>query len=765
MLKKSLFALYMVVIAVMAVATIVEKYKGTAHVGEYWYGSWWFSALWALLTALAIVYFIRQRVRKFYAVVLHLSFVVILAGALLTHLTARQGVLHLRKGSTTDKYLVQKGNDIREHSLPFCISLKDFEVKYHEGTQAHADYVTKVFLDKKEDAMISMNKILSYKGFRLYQTSYDPDMQGSILAVNSDPWGIPVTYIGYAMLFIALIWMLFDPKGNYRKILREAVDEGQGSRGKNLGARGKNLGAMGKSLLLFFLLSFSLSSAKAAPQTIPAETAERLGMLYIDYNDRICPLQTFALDFTKKLYGKRYGKDADGNRYTAEQMLANFIFFGDEWERQPVIKVKSGPMKSTLQLPDYCSFSTFFNESMGGYILGPYVQEAGMGNRDKFHQDVMKIDDKLMMLIELRQGKLLKVFPVKYSVHTHDSLIQKTTWYAPTDKLPEDVETERKKYIENAFSLLYEYALAGSWDKMDEMLSKMLKYQQRYGTATLPTKTQTTAERIYNKIPFATILFMVCLTFGFLSILGQGKRNQQEKGKKSLSSLIYHLSFIILLLSFLALTYCMGLRWTISGTIPMSNGYETMLTMAWIVMLVALLMCRKFPIILTFGLLLAGFFLLVSHISQMDPQIGHLMPVLASPLLTIHVSVIMAAYALLSLTFFCGIWGLIQHKQANHSAILLSQLFLYPALTTLGLGIFIGAIWANVSWGTYWSWDPKETWALISFMVYAVPVHQQSIPWLRKDSHFHLYMVLAFLTLLMTYFGVNYFLGGLHSYA
>ena len=322
--------------------------------------------------------------------------------------------------------------------------------------------------------------------------------------------------------------------------------------------------------------------------------------------------------------------------------------------------------------------------------------------------------------------------------------------------------SERKKYIQDAFSLLYKYALNKQWDQMDQMLTKMQQYQLRYGAASLPSKTQTWAEHIYNKIPFATILFMVCLTMAFLTLIR--KKWMQRIG------------LTVLGLSFLALTFWMALRWIISGTIPMSNGYETMLTMAWFVMLISLLMYRRFPVILTFGLLLSGFFLLVSHISQMDPQIGHLMPVLSSPLLTIHVSVIMMAYALLSITFLTGIWGLITAMKNNrkpkdsslltlHSSLLMSQLFLYPALTCMGLGIFIGAIWANVSWGTYWSWDPKETWALITFMVYAVPVHQQSIPWLRTPRHYHLYMVLAFLTILMTYFGVNYFLGGMHSYA
>ena len=222
-----------------------------------------------------------------------------------------------------------------------------------------------------------------------------------------------------------------------------------------------------------------------------------------------------------------------------------------------------------------------------------------------------------------------------------------------------------------------------------------------------------------------------------------------------------------LAVALLALTFGLVLRWVITSHIPMANGYETMLFLAWLVMLFALLMsvCSSHlsPLITTFGLLLSGFFLLVSHIAQMDPQITHLMPVLNSPLLTIHVSIIMMAYALLSLTFIISLTALVM--QLTHSPTLLphlerlSLLLLYPALACLGAGIFIGAIWANVSWGNYWSWDPKETWALITFMVYAVPAHR------TLKLNYHLYMALAFLTILMTYFGVNYFLGGMHSYA
>lgn len=223
--------------------------------------------------------------------------------------------------------------------------------------------------------------------------------------------------------------------------------------------------------------------------------------------------------------------------------------------------------------------------------------------------------------------------------------------------------------------------------------------------------------------------------------------------------------------AFVSLTYCEYLRWTISGTIPMANGYETMLFVAWTVMLLSLLLSFRFPIMLTCGFLMSGFFLLVSHISQMDPQITHVMPVLNSPLLSIHVSIIMMGFALLSLTFINAITALtvklINRDATRQMAALqsLSLLFLYPAATTLGIGIFVGAIWANVSWGEYWGWDPKEVWALITFMVYAAALHLKTLPALRRPVAFHVFMLLAFLTILMTYFGVNYILGGMHSYA
>lgn len=733
----------------MGVATFVEKGHGSAYVSQHIYGAWWFTALWALLAAVATAYFLRRHVRRASAVALHLSFLIILAGALLTHLTAWSGRIHIRHGETVRTCFVQHGDDIRERSLPFSIALQDFQIRYHEGTTAPADYVTRFVINDRggrTEAEVSMNHIYTHGRLRLTQSSYDPDLQGSILSVNSDPWGIPVTYAGYALLFISLVWMLLDPKGQYRQLLR------------SIAPRPGATGGLAAALLSAFLC---LPSSALALNTLPQQTAEKLGRLHIHYNGRICPLQTYALDVTRKLTGKTHYGD-----YSAEQLLAGFLFYSEDWEHEPLIRVKSSALCRHFGLQKRAAFADFFQGADDDYLLGPLVMESMAGNHDKLHQDASKLDDRLMTVVDLQQGTTFHIFPVP--VTTADGSTT-TRWCSPVDELPASLEEGQSTFIQNAFALLYEQILTGDWAQVDRFLDKLLAYQQKYGADTLPTDTQVQAERLYNRVPFATILFMVCLTMAFLSLW---QRRWMQR-----------LALTVLVLSLLALTLCMALRWIISGTIPMSNGYETMLLMAWMVMLVALFLRRRFPIILTFGLLAAGFFLLVSHISQMDPKIGRLMPVLASPLLTVHVSIIMMAYALLSITFLCGIAYFVgntaRHKQPLQpqelpptegprgatSLYLLSQVFLYPAMTCLGLGIFIGAIWANVSWGTYWSWDPKETWALITFMVYAVALHPRSLAWLRRPAAYHAYMVLAFLTILMTYFGVNYFLGGMHSYA
>ena len=754
MVKKIIFILYILVLVCMAAATIVEKSQGTDYAHAHYYGAWWFILIWAVLAALGAFYIIKRKVKCASTLALHLSFIIILLGALLTHVSAKRGMIHLRIGQPTDTYMSQdEEQGMKEEKLPFSLCLQKFEAKMHDGTNAVADYSSKFTVidgDDKSEGEVSMNNIYSHRSYRLYQSSYDEDGKGSVLAINADPYGIPVTYTGYALLFISLVWMLFDPKGGYRKLLKSPL---------------LKKGALMTALILSM---GNIQTLHAEPATgnlqnavLPKETAEKFGELHILYNDRICPVQTFALDFCKKIYGARSYQGL-----TAEQVLSGWVFYGNTWANEPFIKIKSGEMKTAMNLPDYASLNTFFNREMGGYTIGQYVQEYYNGQQDKFHQQAADIDGKIQIIMELREGISLKVLPYTFTKNvkaTKDHPFIKagtTTWFSPVDKLPQAVEHQHALYIRNVFSLLYGDVQKGNMDRVNIFFDKMLKYQEVSSGSSLPSKIQYQAERINNGFPFATILFMVNLTLGFIALFYTIYRMTKKREIKVLNIALP----ILLGVSFLTLTFGLALRWIISGNIPMSNGYESMLTVAWFVMLISILMQLRIRIVMVFGFLISGFFLLVSHINQMDPAIGQMMPVLNSPLLSIHVSIIMMSYALLSLTFICGIMGICLRSHGEELQAL-SRIFLYPALTTMGFGIFIGAIWANVSWGNYWSWDSKETWALITFMIYAVVVHTQSLPIFRKPLVYHIYITLAFLSIAMTYFGVNYFLTGMHSYA
>ena len=669
---------------------------------------------------MGIVYFIRRKIRRPIIVTLHLSFVIILLGALLTHLTAHRGMIHLRQGKTTQTYITKEGN---KAELPFGILLNKFNVTYHAGNMAAMDYashITIIHNRKQEQYQVSMNNIYSGYGTRLYQSSYDEDLKGSYLSVNSDPYGIPMTYTGYSLLFFALIAMLVDSKGKFRRLLR-------------------------KETMVLLMLIAGYVSVQAQP-SLRRQTADEFGKILIVYNGRICPVETYAIDFTKKLYGKKNYKD-----FTPCQVLTGFMFWGEEWMKEPILRLKGSELRSKLNMNEYIAPINLFGKQ--GYILGPYLQDAQGQENDNVSKQLLDTDDKMMLLMNLTQAKSLKIFPYMEKNESVD-------WFSPNDKFPASMPKAQQQYIRSILPLAAQLAKQGKTDMVNELIQKLRKYQYRYGGNTIPSNNAIRAENIYNKYPFTTLLFIFNLTAGLLSILFFTKKRR------------YKVFTWLMALSWIFLTFTMALRWMINGTIPLANGYETMLLLSWIIMLVAVLTTRKMQLMTTFGLLMSGFMLLVSHLGEMDPSITPRMPVLNSPLLSIHVSIIMISYALLSLTFICAIAYFCTYnskregiKSVNRQLTSLSQIFLYPAITTLGLGIFIGAIWANISWGKYWGWDPKETWALITFMIYAIPIHSDSFSSLRNPKRYHLFMLLSFLSILMTYFGVNYILGGMHSYA
>jgi len=749
-LKRVLAAAYFALILVMIGATVVEKFRGTTFTHQTIYGAWWFAALWAVVALAGLWLVLRRPLRRgvpFWLV--HAALALILVGALTTHLTAQRGMVHLRQGETTNVLLRQLDNGaVQQDTLPFRLQLVQFAQDFHAGTAAVEDYQTHFRIIDPErgtlDAAVSMNKIATHRHFRLMQLSYDSDGQGSVLSVTRDVWGIGITYFAYALLFLGLILMLFVPGGRFRTLLKSPA-------------------LRRLSLALAVLL---LPASAAAQRTVPSGVADAFSRIYVNYGERICPMQTYSQDFLRKLSGS-----ATYNGLSATQVLLGFVFYPAEWNLQPVISIDSRALRSELGMPKHVAYADFLDAQKPAVKrFAELVMDWQSGSNDPLPKAAGKLHERLLLILMLQSGEPLRIFPCKGQSGAVE-------WLSPTSELPADAPEETARLQQLLFPMLTETLAANQADTAALVLQRMHAWQRREGgiASELPAR----CERIYNSLPLPTILFMANLTLALLAFFVTiAAMTTQNPARLKRLRRVLRLFYALLLLSLLALTAYIALRWVAKGTIPVANGYETTLVTAWALLLIGAITAPRIALLVPFSLLLSGFFLLVSHINQLDPQITHQMPVLNSPLLSVHVSVIMIAYALLSLTAINSLTALtlsaFRRKNADSSAeksfLQLSQLLLYPAIATLAIGIFIGAIWANVSWGQYWSWDPKETWALITLMVYAVPLHLQwfaprFVRQKRFPAAYHAYMLLAFLVLLFTYFGVNYLLSGMHSYA
>lgn len=675
--KNVTLSLFFFLLALMAAATLLESKWGSEWVSDTIYHTPWFCVLWGLLVLLMLGGMVKYQLwHRFSVMMLHLSFIVILAGALTTYLTSHKGIIHLQQGQKVSQF---QSEDFKQtYPLPFSLRLDTFRVIYYPGTEAAADYVSHITLtdqgaDSTREEDISMNNILKHAGYRFYQSSYDDNGRGSWLSVNYDPVGTGITYLGYILLGLSMLMTVFDRREEFRRLLRHPL-------------------LRKGTLVLGLLLTLSVQNLSA--RELPAfnrSKADSLATKQIIYNDRVAPFNTMALDFMRKLYGRD-----TYHGLSAEQVVTGWLFRPEVWQDEPMILVKSQQLRSLLHIEGkYASLSNFF--ANGTYVLNQYWKGDDTGNvrsNDPLQKAIAEVDEKVGLIMMLQKGTLFRPLPKDHSVARLSPLRVK-------------------------------------------------------------------AELLYNRIPFAKILFMLSLTLGLVAfgrLMVRYLKNAPSNvwDQKVLPITLYALT--------LTLTFAFALRWYIADHVPLSNGMETMQFMALVTLCVAAALHRRFAVLLPFGALLAGFALLVSFLGQNNPQVTHLMPVLSSPWLSLHVSVVMMGYSLLAFLFLNGLMGLLVSTQAER-LLLLGRLMLYPAVFFLGIGIFLGAVWANQSWGSYWSWDAKETWALITFMLYATLFHAQSLPWLRRPRSFHWFCVVAFATVLMTYFGVNYFLGGMHSYA
>jgi ABC-type transport system involved in cytochrome c biogenesis permease subunit len=734
MLKKTIIALYTLIVVCIGLATIIEKFEGTPYVSQHIYGAWWFVLLWAVLSVTGMYYMLERRLYKRLGVLfLHLSFVVILIGALTTHLFSFEGSVTLRTGKSVTAFTDKQGV---KRQLPFTLTLRDFKIVNYPGTDAPLDFQSIVRVSsesRNEDLTVSMNHIGSADGYRLFQSSYDSDAQGVTLGVYHDPWGIAITYTGYLLLLVSIIWVLFSRNTQMRHLYRQVV------------AGQSRLVVMG----VFMLYSYSAGAAEL--QTVDREIAQKVGSINVLYNDRICPINTVAIDFVTKLSGK-----SSWEGYSADEIFVSWMIYYSPWEHQKLIRIKSKEVQRLLGIDgQWASFSDFidlYNE----YKLKKPIEAMQAGKAVADRKGLLEADEKYNVVAMFYQGEMLKLFP--YHVKGRGVM-----WFKPGSQvLPPAIPLQEQFFIKQSMDYLTESIVTGQRQRAYEIIAKIKLFQREMIGDYLPSETVTRAEIFYNSINTLRWPVFLSLTLSLLMCVLMFFRYRSRY-----LFVIYPLSLVI------CLTLLLSLRWWVSGHVPVSNGYETMQFMAWAMLIITLVLQRRFAIISGLGTLIASFCLLVAMIAGGSPQITPLMPVLQSPLLSVHVMTVMCAYALFALITLLSVVGLLSSHFSRfagaHSELPplrgIEGVLLYPAVFLLTTGIFLGAIWANVSWGTYWSWDPKETWALITLMIYAVPLHAESMPQFRNPRFYHLYMIFAFLSVLTTYFGVNYLLGGMHSYA
>lgn len=737
--------LWIIVLCVLIAATLIEKNNGTEYVQKEIYSSATFVGVWGIFALVSCIYMLR---RKLYArpitFMLHVSFIVILAGAFLTWGWAERGTMRLAPNQTLDQFTDKEGND---YSLPFEVTLESFNLEYYRGTSMPMDFISKVQIQENGVAThrkgtISMNHILSYRGYRFYQSGYDEEH--SVLTVTHDPWGIGVTYTGYALLFLTSLAFFFSKRSRFHSLLQRV--------------------SAGRLALLavLFMSGLHIHAEKSTqnqpmPKVLPTEVAAHFCDLYIYYNDRICPMQTFARDFTLKLCGKD-----SYHGLTAEQVLTGWIFYYDSWKEEPIFKIKSSAARKLMQMDQKFGTLQNFFDKYNQLCLDESLQQIRQGEEVPDARGLQEANEKFVIVSQIATGAAIKIFP--YRTKDQKGLI----WFAQVDHLPKDLSHGEWVFMRKVLDYVNEKVLMEQWSEVNELVDKIKTYQEKNGGELLPEPAKFKAEKTYNRLEYSTPAVIVIIVLGILYYLCKlYTLLRQRKPQRQMSIACDVLTAGL----WIYLTVIMGLRAYVSGHLPLSNGYETMQLLAWCTLLFTFVFRNKYGMVRPFGLLITGFALLVSILSFSNPQITSLMPVLASPLLSIHVMVIMIAYALLAFIMLNGLTALgVYRFQGKDYANLqtihdISELLLYPAIFLLGIGIFIGAIWANVSWGRYWGWDPKETWALITFLIYALALHKDSFTWFKKPMFFHLFCVIAFLSVLITYFGVNYLLGGMHSYA
>lgn len=665
--------------------------------------------------------------------------------------------------------------------VPFELYLKDFVLDRYPGSMSPSSYASEVEVRDEGtnfDYRIFMNNVLDYKGYRFYQSSYDQDEKGTILSVNKDPGKIP-TYIGYFLLTLGMFLSLLNPNSRFR-ILAKLINQ-----------EALKVGAKAGAVLLALAFFAFAPQMNAQPQMPPhtqkdppiasKEHASKIATLVVQKNSgRMVPFDTLSGEILEKLYKNTTYKGKDANA-----VVLSMYIFKEWWAYEPIIimprnRAVNEEFAKILGLNEpkkYIRYADFFDES-DNYKLQKYVENANRKNpnaRGVFDKEIIKLDERANVLNLVLSGDLLKLFPMQSKV---DNI-----WLSPShldearmrgfiqDSEGEEVAMLFGNYINANILALIE----NNYTKADSALELIKAYQSKYGGDIMPSESKINTEIFVNHAQIFVKLTPVYLCAGILLLILVLFKMLRPKSNINLA---FKFVYVLTIFAFVVLSAGLCLRGYIAEHAPWSNAYESMIYIAWALGLSGLLFSRKSPVALSLTSILAGLVLWVAHLGEMDPQITNLVPVLDSYWLSIHVSVITASYGFLGLCTLLGIFVLVlfcfmkkdgkfnENIQRNITeATRINEMSMILGLILLTIGNFLGAIWANESWGRYWSWDSKETWALISILIYAAVLHIRMIPALSNQYVFAVASMFAYWSIIMTYFGVNYFLVGMHSYA
>ncbi|MDF1875561.1 cytochrome c biogenesis protein CcsA [Sulfurimonas sp. SAG-AH-194-I05] len=661
----------------------------------------------------------------------------------------------------------------KEIIIPFKIHLKDFQLDRYPGSMSPASYASEVVLVDEEEGInmpyrIYMNNILNHRGYKFFQSSYDQDEKGTVLSVNNDPGTLP-SYLGYLLLAIGMYWSLFSKKHRFAKLNEKAK---KASMKKALPA----LLAVG---LMFSVTPSHAEDLNPAIKTILAfdkAHAKKFGALIVqDTQGRMKPLNTLATEVLAKIHRSATFSVAN-QTLDPNQVFLGMMIRPDIYRDVKLIRTKDEAVNKLVGVhadAKYVAFSKFFEDpvSMRGYRLSSAVEDAirkAPKHRNKFDKAVLKVDEKVNIAYMVFTGALTNIWPKENDVNNK--------WFATIDALqtfnPKNSEILRILAVDY-FTSIDKALSSHDWSVPDAALAKIALHQKKYGAAVYPTKNRIDAEVLYNEAHIFETIYPVYLLFGFILLVLSFVKILKPKFNIALFSKI---SLGILIILFLAHTFGLALRWYISDHAPWSNGYESMLFIGWASVLAGFIFSKRSSMTLAATGILTGLILFVAHLNWMDPQVTNLVPVLNSYWLSIHVSMITSSYGFLGLSALLGFLTIILFilKTPNNEKHIslsikelnsINEMSIMVGLVLLTIGNFLGGVWANESWGRYWGWDPKETWALVTILIYAMVLHMRFVKSFYNDFNFSVISLLSFTSVLMTYFGVNYYLAGMHSYA